>query len=155
MNKELQTIIANLENVLDGEPWYGRPVYELLGEANPSLAHAKPSGNNHSLADLLYHMLTWTQFTLAAAQEKPAEEVRAFEDLDWRYVHHLEHTWEKGLQEFKETNRQLIALLKTKDDSLLDKTVPARKYNYRYLLNGLIQHDIYHIGQVAYRTKEF
>ena len=154
MNKEIQGIVTHLQEVLEGEPWYGRPVYALLGEVNPSLAHARTANNQHSLADLLYHMLTWTEFTLAAVQGKSEAEMRAFDSLDWREVHHLDHTWDKGIDAFKEANRQLIELLKTKDDSLLDKTVPARKYNYRHLLNGLVQHHIYHIGQVAYRVKE-
>ncbi|MBS1566467.1 MAG: hypothetical protein JST39_18935, partial [Bacteroidetes bacterium] len=73
MNTEIKTIIANLKEVLNGAPWYGRAVYELLDEVNPSLVHAKPANNQHSLADLLYHMLTWANFTLAAVQEKTEE----------------------------------------------------------------------------------
>jgi hypothetical protein len=31
--------------------------------------------------------------------------------------------------------------------------VDERKYNFRKLLHGLIQHDIYHLGQIAYIKK--
>lgn len=34
MNKEIQSIIRNLENTLDGEPWFGRPVYAILREVH-------------------------------------------------------------------------------------------------------------------------
>jgi uncharacterized damage-inducible protein DinB len=157
MNKELLSIISNLENVLSGDPWYGRAVYELLEEVHPAVAYIRPGDTDedegHSLADLLYHMLTWAQFTLVAVQGKTEQEVRDIEKLDWRVINPPEHTWEKGLKALKETHRQLLEILHTKDDTLLEQTVPARTYNYRALLNGLIQHNIYHIGQVAYVTK--
>ena len=46
--------------------------------------------------------------------------------------------------------KQLIALLHTKDDALLSQKLPNRDYNYRFLLNGLMQHNIYHLGQIAF-----
>lgn len=153
MNREIQTIIQSLQDTLTGEPWYGAAVYTLLEEAQQADIYKKPGANPHSLADLLYHMLTWTQFALAAVQGKPEKEVRDFGKLDWRAINPAEHTWQKGLTAYKEANRQLLALLPTKDDTLLEQTVPARTYNFRVLLNGLIQHNIYHIGQVAYVTK--
>ncbi|NJO24874.1 MAG: hypothetical protein HC867_02390, partial [Bacteroidia bacterium] len=57
MNKEIQSIIKNLENTLSGQPWYGRAVYEILGEVNEPDVYKKPGGNGHSMIELLYHML--------------------------------------------------------------------------------------------------
>jgi hypothetical protein len=54
----------------------------------------------------------------------------------------------------KATHNKIIDLLKhKKDDNFLGDIVPLRKYNFRFLLNGLIQHNIYHLGQVAYLKK--
>ena len=153
MNNELQSIIRNLENVLSGQPWYGRAVYELLEEVPPAIVYKKPGAKNHSAADLLYHMLTWAQFTLAAVQGNPEQEMQQLEQLDWRTIDPATHTWEKGLTALKDTHRQLMELLHTKDDTLLRETVPVRSFNYRFLLNGLIQHNIYHAGQIAYLSK--
>jgi uncharacterized damage-inducible protein DinB len=153
MNTEIKSIIRNLQDTLSGEPWYGRAVYTLLEEAKPGDVYKKPGDNSHSMADLLYHMLTWAQFTLAAVQELPEKEVRYFEQFDWRAIDSAAHTWEKGLSDLRATHRQLIEILHTKDDAFLERIAPARKYNYRYLLNGLIQHNIYHIGQIAYVEK--
>ena len=150
MNTEIKSIIHSLQDTLGGEPWYGRPVYDLLKLVNPSHAYMRPANSAHSPAELLYHMLTWAQFTLAAVQEKPENVLRDFEDLDWRYIRLSEHPWEKGVADFKETHQQLISVLQTKKDDFLEKIVPTRKYNYRFLLNGLIQHNIYHGGQLAY-----
>jgi hypothetical protein len=57
------------------------------------------------------------------------------------------------LQEFRKIHTGIVEQLKTKDDSFLKEIVDYRDYNFRFLLNGLIQHNIYHIGQIAYIKK--
>lgn len=153
MNKELQSLIADIENTLDGQPWYGRPVYTLLQEVDPLKAFIKPNEGSFSMIELLYHMLTWAQFTLKRIEKDKIEDLDAFEKLDWRQIDPQIHGWEEGLSEFIATHQQIIALLKTKDDSLLDETVDYRKYNFRFLLNGFVEHSIYHVGQIAYIYK--
>jgi uncharacterized damage-inducible protein DinB len=152
MNKEIQSIITNLERVNTGQPWYGRAVFEMLDEIDPSIVYKKPN-NQHSLAELLYHMITWADFTLHRVLGDQEKDMEAFEKLDWRKIDPRVHTWEKGLAGFKEIHLKLVSLLNEKDDSFLGQAVDYRKYNYRFLLNGLIQHNIYHIGQIAYVKK--
>lgn len=153
MKKELQSIIRNLENTLDGTPWYGRPVYSILREIDPAIAYKKPSPNSHSLAELLYHMLTWAEFTLKRIEKDNSQDSTAFEKLDWRLIDPAVHDWDEGLAALIATHQQIIALLQTKDEFFLSETVDYRQYNFRFLLNGLIQHNIYHLGQIAYAAK--
>src|SRR5687768_5114597 len=142
MNKEVQTIIRNFENTLDGEPWYGRPVYAILREVESSIAYKKPTIDSHSLIELLYHMLTWAEFTLKRIEKEDIDDLAAFEKLDWREIDPQIHDWDEGLAAFIATNQQIIALLHTKDDTFLNETVDYRQYDFRYLLNGIIQHNI-------------
>jgi uncharacterized damage-inducible protein DinB len=150
---EIQSIIRNLENTLDGEPWYGRPVYALLRDVDPAFAFTKPSEDSHSCIELLYHMLTWAEFTLKRIEGDKTTELKTFEEIDWRAVDPNVHDWDEGLAALIATHQQIIALLKTKDESFLKETVDHRNYNFRFLLNGLIQHNIYHAGQIAYLHK--
>jgi uncharacterized damage-inducible protein DinB len=153
MDKELQSIISNLERVNTGQPWYGRPVYDVLEEIDPAIVYKRPNNNSHSLADLLYHMITWADFSLHRIQGNKEKDMAAFEKLDWRDIDPKVHTWEKGIKEFREIHRQIVDLLKEKDDGFLKEIVDYRQYNFRFLLNGLIQHNIYHLGQIAYVKK--
>ncbi|MEI9910096.1 MAG: DinB family protein [Bacteroidota bacterium] len=153
MNKEIKSIIRNLQNVNAGEPWFGRPVYELLEEIDPSIVYTKPNNNSHSLIELLYHMITWAEFTLKRIEGDKEQDHAAFELMDWREIKPAVHTWEKGLKEYKKVHNTIVALLENKDDDFLKEIVDYRKYNFRFLLNGLIQHNIYHAGQVAYLNK--
>ena len=153
MKKELQSIIADIENTLDGQPWYGRSVYALLQDVDASRAFIKPNERSFSMIELLYHMLTWAQFTLKRIEKDKIEDLDAFEKLDWREIDPQIHGWEECLSEFIATHQQIIALLKTKDDSLLDEIVDYRKYDFRFLLNGFVEHSVYHVGQIAYIHK--
>ncbi len=153
MNKEIQSIISSLQNVLNGEPWFGRPVYAILNEIDGSKVNIKPNDNSHSLLELLYHMNTWTEFTLKSLEKAGRDEMTTIEEMDWRNIDTATHSWEKGLAEFRSMNEKIIQLLNDKDDSLLKEIVDFRKFNYRFLLNGLIQHHIYHLGQIAYVKK--
>jgi uncharacterized damage-inducible protein DinB len=152
MNKEIQSIITNLEKVNGGQPWYGRPVYEMLDEIDPAIVYKKPN-KQHSLADLLYHMITWADFTLHRIKGDKEKDMSVFEELDWREINPKIHTWKKGLAQFKDIHKNIVELLNHKDDKFLKEMVDYRKYNFCFLLNGLIQHNIYHIGQVAYVKK--
>jgi uncharacterized damage-inducible protein DinB len=59
----------------------------------------------------------------------------------------------EGLKKLELTQTKLVDVLQQQKDSLLVQTVPERTYNFRTLLYGIVQHDIYHLGQIAYITK--
>jgi uncharacterized damage-inducible protein DinB len=153
MNKEIQYIIASLQRTLEGEPWYGRPVVMMLQEIDPAMAYKKPGENAHSLADLLYHMITWAEFTLRRLEGDQQKDDNYFGEIDWRPLDPAVHNWQDGVKQFKDLNDQIISILQRKDDGLLKEIVDFREYNFRFLLNGYIQHNIYHTGQVAYLKK--
>jgi uncharacterized damage-inducible protein DinB len=153
MNTEIQTIIANLQEVLDGHPWFGRAVNEILDEVDASSVYIKPNENSHSLIDLLYHMVTWAQFTRDRIAKKPITNMAAFEATDWRSIDPALHTWQQGLADLKAAHASIIEHLQIRKDIFLEEIVDYRQYNFRYLLNGLIQHNIYHAGQIAYVNK--
>ena len=153
MNKETQYIIKSFESTLSGQPWFGRAVYEIVEEANESKVHTKPNGTEHSMIELLWHMNTWAGFVLGSLENKTVDEMKAIEANDWREIDPKVHTWKKGMEQLKATHSKIIEILNKKEDSFLSEIVPTRKFNYRFMLNGLIQHNIYHLGQVAYIKK--
>ena len=154
MNKETQYIIKSFESTLSGQPWFGRAVYEILGEADESKVATKPNGTEHSMLDLLWHINTWAEFTLGALENRGPEEVKKIEANDWRTIDPKLHTWKKGIDQLKATHNKIIELLQQmQDDAYLKDIVTNRQYNFRFLLNGLIQHNIYHLGQIAYLKK--
>jgi uncharacterized damage-inducible protein DinB len=153
MKNEIESIIRRIERVNNGEPWFGRSVFSILEEVDPKKAYIKPADSEHSLAELLYHMNTWADFTLKRIEKDTIHDLAAAEELDWRTINPKTHTWKKGVTEFKAIHKKIIALLKKRDDDFLREIVDYRKYNFRFLLNGMIEHTIYHLGQIAYVKK--
>lgn len=152
MKKETQQIIHSLREVLYGEPWYGQSFFSVVKDIDVSIVYERPEGQ-HSLIDLLYHMITWTEFAENIFDETKSKSIKSFEDMDWRKIDPEEHGWEKGIEVFKQINENIISQLLTKEDPFLENLVDERKYNVRFLLNGLLQHHIYHLGQIAYVKK--
>ena len=157
MKTEIASIIKRMEIVNSGEPWFGRSVFAILEEVDSKKAFihpVHPGGEvQHSLVDLLYHMITWAEFTLNRLEKNKIKDLAAAEELDWRTIDPKIHSWKKGLAEFKSIHKNIVAILGKKDDEFLTEIVDYRKYNFRFLLNGMIEHNIYHLGQIAYVKK--
>ena len=153
MNSEISFLVSQMKDTYDGNPWYGRSIRELLNEVDESIAFQKTSGQ-HSIVELLWHMCTWKAFTISRLLENETKTVQQFEEEDWRVLDHSnQNLWKEGIAEFDRMHHELLHILGKQDDSILDNTVKGRDYNFRHLLNGIIQHDIYHAGQIAYVWK--
>jgi uncharacterized damage-inducible protein DinB len=153
MNKEIKSLISSFKNVLSNEPWYGKSVYTILEEAGTGDVYYKPDQTSHSMIEILFHMNTWAEYALSIIKHEEPDKSKAIEALDWRTINPAEHNWEKGFAQFKSVNEKIIELLNTKDDLFLGQNLQDKNYNFRFLLNGLIQHHIYHAGQIAYIKK--
>jgi len=152
-NKEISNIINQLKDAYEGDPWFGRAAIKLLGEVDEKTAYEKPGGQ-HSSLELLWHMITWREFTIDRLQHSPQMQLAYFEEMDWRQLDHTDRAlWKQGLERLQETQAQLLALLAQRTDEILEQTVRERTYTFRKLLYGIIQHDIYHLGQIAYIQK--
>ena len=153
MNTEILLIIEQLKEAFEGDPWFGRNAKALLAEVNEQIAFEKPNGQ-HSILDLVWHMVTWREFTISRLKRDEEKDIHYFETNDWRVLDHNDKTlWQQGLQRLRETQVELIELLRTQTDDVLNKIVADRQYHFRNLLYGIVQHDIYHLGQIAYITK--
>jgi DinB superfamily len=122
----------------------------LVNEIDESKISVKPNTTEHSLLELLWHMNTWAEFTLAHLENRSADELTAIEQNDWRTINPEKHNWKKVMEQLKSIHEKIIVILKQKEDVFLKEPVPGREFNFRFMLNGLIQHNIYHAGQIAY-----
>lgn len=153
MNTEMQTLIHRMESTNSGSPWFGRSVFSIIEEVDSSKVFKKPNKESHSLIELIYHMNTWADFVLKRIEKDDTMDLAAFEKMDWREIDPNVHSWEAAIEEYKEIHKKIATALETKEDDFLAEGVAFRKYDFRFLLNGIIEHNIYHIGQIAYLSK--
>lgn len=153
MNREILLIAEQLKDAYDGEPWFGRSLNEILNEIDTEIIFEKPEGQ-HSIVELLWHMITWKEFTISRLRNDGNTSVKYFEENDWRELDHSDKTlWQQGLQQFSKLHNELLEVIRQQKDEILSQRVSERKYDFRKLLNGIVQHDIYHLGQIAYIKK--
>ena len=153
MNTEIKQLITLLQESYEGDPWSGKPVTALLSEVPESIAFEKPNGQ-HSIVELIWHMVNWREFAISRLQPSEEKDLPYFEANDWREIDPAnKNLWQEGVTTLQQTQQQLINLLSEKKDDFLSQKVSERHYTYRKLLNGVIQHDTYHLGQIAYIIK--
>jgi uncharacterized damage-inducible protein DinB len=153
MNKEIQHLISQLQESFNGDPWFGRNAEKLLGEVTEAIAFQQPNGQ-HSIAELVWHMVNWREFVISRFRKDESKDLHYFESNDWRQLDNsYPSLWQQGLVKLNETQELLLNILREQPDSILEKNVEERTYNFRNLLNGIVQHDIYHLGQIAYLVK--
>lgn len=152
MNTEMLLIVGQLKDAYEGEPWFGRSIKEILNEIDETIVFEKPDGQ-HSILELLWHMITWKEFALSRLKNDQTP-VEYFEKNDWRELDHFDRTlWQQGLQQFAKLHNELIEVIQQQKDEILSQRVGDRKYDFRKLVYGIIQHDIYHLGQIVYIKK--
>lgn len=151
--QEIERYIAQLKETWEGDPWFGRAGKQLLGEVDESIALMTLNGQ-HSILELVWHMYTWKAFAVNRLQSTATEDLHYFESQDWRELDHSNTAlWQEGLQKLEEAQTALLDILQQLDDSVLEEKIRERDYTSRKLINGVIQHDIYHLGQIAYINK--
>ncbi len=56
-----EQLLHDFENVLNGDPWYGSPVYKIIDQVGFEAAYEKPAGSVHNIAGIVLHILSWTE----------------------------------------------------------------------------------------------
>jgi uncharacterized damage-inducible protein DinB len=153
MNREILLLAEQIKEAYEGEPWFGRSIKEIFSEIDESIAFEKPNGQ-HSIVELLWHMITWKEFTISRFHGDKEKSLHYFEKNDWIELDHSDKSlWIEGLKRFEQLHHELIGIIQQQQDAILSERVNERTYDFRKLLYGILEHDIYHVGQVAYVKK--
>ena len=124
--------------------WYGPSLAELLARVSPEDATKRPLAGAHSISELLQHLLLWndrirnTSDSNALPPWEP-EKDWAEAPIPWK---ELVSRWSRSRELLEEKIRNFPV-------GDLAKQVPGRNYNYETLFQGVVEHTIYHSGQIA------
>jgi uncharacterized damage-inducible protein DinB len=124
--------------------WYGPTLAEMLAGISPELAMMAPVPGAHSIAALLQHLLLWNERIRNTSDSHPmprweAEKEWAEPPIPWN---ELVTRWNQSRDLLEEKIRSFPVVD-------LAKHVPGRSYPYETMLHGIVQHAIYHSGQIA------
>ena len=148
MKSRIDKLIFQLENVYNGTPYYGDSVYSIIDRINAEKAN-NSINEGHSIAQILNHMLAWRLYAIEHLKGNVDYDIELGSDKDWPSTRiSTPAEWTLLKEEFKESQAALTELLKQKDEGWLSSKLPGKAFSYDFMLKGIIQHDLYHIGQV-------
>lgn len=155
---EIDRIIDELEREHTGDPWHGSPLHAILDDINAAQAAAKPLPAAHSIWELVLHMTGWKNEVRRRLSGAPAGEPEAG---DWPAAGEpSEASWRAAVAQLDKSHQDLVAAVRALPESRLhEPTNDARErplgtgVSYYVLLHGLVQHDVYHAGQIAILKK--
>jgi uncharacterized damage-inducible protein DinB len=146
MRTEIARIQSLLERTYRGEAWHGPSLLELLSEVDAKTAGAHPLADAHSIAEILAHIVAWqeeaTRRLRGAGRNLPPDE-------DWPEA----VDFSAMVERLKASHEALLEAVSELTDEVLDETVKGRGESHYVLLHGIIQHNLYHAGQIALLRK--
>jgi uncharacterized damage-inducible protein DinB len=109
----------------------------------------QPVDGMHSVYQQVHHIIAWKQTVLNRLSDKEVVQIKIDSEQDWptnpKQINQAQ--WNAVLKKLDDTHNKFVAFLKSKDDSFLD--TPYRRTTFEFLVNGIIEHDIYHAGQLG------
>ncbi|RED99876.1 DinB family protein [Marinoscillum furvescens] len=142
----LHDLTAQLNEVYEGQPWFGNSIATYLQEIEDSQIGASVSGSR-SIGQIINHMIVWREYVLDKLEGR-SNSLRVNSPEDWPLRSYKPEDKAPLFTRLKTTQKKLNEALKQQDDTLLTMTVPGEPRTFEQLLTGIIYHDIYHLGQI-------
>jgi len=109
-------------------------------------------GGAHSIWELAHHITAWEGIVLRRLGGETLLDVG--EEVNWPPVgEKSEAAWQRALAALEAGNRKLCDAIAQLADERLRERVPGKQDNFYLELHGIVQHDLYHAGQIALLKK--
>lgn len=148
---EVQRIVDQLKRAFEGEAWHGPSVLEIIEGITSQQAAARPLNGTHSIWELVLHIAAWEGAVLRRLRgdraQLPTEE-------DWPLPSATsDEAWTQTRQTLKQGHDDLRYAISRLEESRLDQPIIEGMSSVYVTLHGLVQHDLYHAGQIAILKK--
>jgi uncharacterized damage-inducible protein DinB len=155
---EIVRIIDQLEREYSGDPWHGSPLSQILDGVTHTAATAKPIRGGHNIWELVLHMAAWKNEVRHRLSGAAAAEPR---EGDWPPVGEVnEVAWIQARERLELAHRLLVSAIREFPEAKLYEATNDHRnaalgigVTFYELLHGLVQHDVYHSGQIAILKK--
>jgi len=151
---EIARLADQVRRAFEGDAWHGDSIKELLAGVTAATAAARPIQNVHSIWELVLHIAAWDDAVLrriggAAVELTKQQDFPPVKDNN-------PAAWRRTLSHLEKTHNDLIRAVAAFPDSRLQDQVPGKTeeyYDFYYMFSGIVQHELYHAGQIALLKK--
>ena len=148
-NTNVRYFIHQLQQAYYGGSWLDEDAEKKLKPVNEESAFIKPYGYIHSIAELVSHIIEWRKELLERFRFGRRARLTVDSPENWISNETLKQDgWAYLKKQLDKTQADLIAFLETKDDAFLDSNWSGEQ-KYKWLVTGLLEHDVYHLGQIG------
>jgi len=148
---EINRILDQMDRAFSGEAWHGPSLKAVLEGISADDASKHPLQNVHSIWELVNHVAVWNKIV---RQRLMGEVVAVTPEMDWPAVWEASDVaWQRTLEDLAEWRALLRKVVARLADDQLNERVVDEEYTTYFMLHGLIQHDLYHAGQIAILKK--
>ncbi len=145
----IHRIVDQLSRVYRGPAWHGPSLQELLADVTEEIAARRLIEGAHTIQELVLHIAAWMRI---ARERLTATEVRdATPEENWPAM----GEWVEALAEELEGKQRALeeAVLAFPADRLNRLAPATERQTFYVLLEGVVQHNLYHAGQIALLKK--
>ena len=158
MRAEIARIVDELEREHAGDPWHGSPLRQILEGLDHRQAAHRPLPGAHTIWELVLHMISWKNEVRRRIEGAPAG---APLEGDWPVAPNATaEAWRDARAVLEASHRSLVSSVSSlPEDRLFQPTNDPRDresgagVDHYVLLHGIVQHDVYHAGQIALLKK--
>ncbi len=150
--REVERIADQLKRAHEGGAWHGPAIDELLRGVTAGQAAARPVEGAHSIWEIVLHIEAWERAVLRRLRGDSAQIFNTEED--WSSVDAGdEEGWRDALGRLAATGAALREAVVELEDSQLDEPIYPEMSSRYVTLHGVVQHTLYHAGQIALLKK--
>lgn len=141
--------INNFTLLYEKGAWFGDTYMEKLADVTEKEAFTQPVKDVHSIAELVAHVIYWRTPLIKKLRGETDYTASVDSPDNWIPLDKLKtRGWKNILKDFAESQKELLALLKgAKPEFFNGEYSPGNSWDY--VTDGIVQHDIYHLGQLA------
>lgn len=147
-NKIIKNIIDQLLDIQQNKLWIDENFRNKIDNLSEKQALRRPFPELHSVAELVSHILVWRKESILKLKGKDSF-LSVESPENWITNEEIKiKGWEILKKEFYQSQYDIIAQIENEADDYLDKEYSGG-YKYKYLIEGLLHHDLYHLGQIG------
>ena len=144
----INNIVRQLNEIQDGSLWFDQSFKDKIDNLSEEEALTRPIPEIHSVAEHVTHMLEWRKECILRYQGLKTNLMNSPDD--WKDNTELRKIgWPILKNSLYNSRSELIDLLVNQDDAYLQNKFLDTEYNFHYLIEGIIHHDLYHLGQIG------
>ena len=150
-SSEAALIADQLQRAFYGSAWHGPALIELLEDVDARRAASRPIPDAHSIWELVLHIAAWDG---AGIRRLAGEKCQLKGNRNFPLVTSAtEDAWQQSVSQARDTHDKLVTTVAGLTAKRLRDIVPGKRYDFYHMLHGIVQHELYHAGQIAILKK--